>query len=208
MKDLILKIYELLAVMLPFIIVFAIIYYKKKRLGSKSAKGHNILVFVFAFYIFGVFFYTGTGTLYDILRMGIEIREEQINLTPFSNTINTVAYILNVLLFVPLGFLLPLVWAKTDRVLTIIVSGFSLSLLIEMFQLLNNRATDVDDLIMNVLGAVLGYLLFKLFVRLSKWGCKSLDDSNWEPLLYICVMLAGRFILFNEFGMAKILYGF
>ena len=60
---------------------------------------------------------------------------------------------------------------------------------------------------MNTLGALIGYLLYKLILeRLLKGKLQNL--SRLEPLFYILAMFAGRFFLYNELGLAKILYGF
>ena len=47
------------------------------------------------------------GTVYDLFTYGAEIRSEQINLLPFSRTIDGTAYGLNILLFLPFGLLSP-----------------------------------------------------------------------------------------------------
>ena len=74
----------------------------------------------------------------------------------------------NVLAFVPVGILVPLL-RPTDRRpwLTVLVVGSGLSLAIELGQLVgslmvgfNYRQADVDDLIVNTMGAGTGYALF------------------------------------------------
>ena len=60
----------------------------------------------FAIYIISVFYFTGTGTLYDILHYRFEITQK-LNFMPFSNEIDIVAYLQNILLFIPFGILLP-----------------------------------------------------------------------------------------------------
>lgn len=75
---------------------------------------------------------------------------------------------LNILLFVPLGFILPLLWKEFRSRRTMCFTGFLLSLGIELAQLLNYRISDVDDLIMNTLGAWLGYELLMLLSRSRK----------------------------------------
>lgn len=96
-----------------------------------------------------------------------------INLIPFWDITNGVrTYLinsgLNILLFVPLGFLLPLLWKEFRSRRTMCFTGFLLSLGIELAQLLNYRISDVDDLIMNTLGAWLGYELLMLLSRSRK----------------------------------------
>lgn len=69
----------------------------------------------------------------------------------------------NILLFSPIGFMLPLLWrSKYHSLFKTAVTGFGLSLLIECSQLFLLRATDVNDLIMNTIGAILGYLIYLL----------------------------------------------
>jgi glycopeptide antibiotics resistance protein len=72
---------------------------------------------------------------------------------------------LNVILFLPFGFLLPLIWPEFGRVKPILAAGFGLSLLVEVLQLFSLRLTDTEDLLANTLGALVGFLLFRLLGR-------------------------------------------
>ena len=67
--------------------------------------------------------------------------------------------VLNVVLFVPAGIFLPLLWKEFQRLRNTAVFGLVLSLGIEILQLFTFRLTDVDDLIMNTAGSMLGYLI-------------------------------------------------
>ena len=100
-----------------------------------------------------MFHLTGAGALSDALRYGIH-RPDQINLIPFSREIDRIAYFQNVLLFLPLGFLVPHISPRWSSFSGTAFTSFGFSLLIELSQLLNNRRTDVDDLILDTLGAV------------------------------------------------------
>ena len=71
---------------------------------------------------------------------------------------------LNILLFIPLGILLPILWGDHRSAKNILAWGFGLSLTIECLQLFTLRLTDVDDLLMNSLGAILGYYLSKVLL--------------------------------------------
>lgn len=208
MNDLLLKGYEYLTVILPFLITFAIlgIVYKHKKVPQ--TKGKFLVLSVFILYIFAVFYFTGVGTLFDLQRYGIQLNNGQINLLPFSKDIDIVAYSLNVLLFVPLGFFLPFIWPNIDKLKYTVLSGFSFSLLIEISQLFNNRRTDIDDLILNTLGTLIGYLLFRAFIRVTRRTVHPVTYFRYEPEIYILAIFLGHFLMFNEFGLAKILYGF
>lgn len=72
----------------------------------------------------------------------------------------------NLVMFVPLGFLLPRTFPRLDRLwktLAIVVLAVILVELVQLFTLLGS--CDVDDLILNTLGAALGYGLQKWFFQ-------------------------------------------
>jgi glycopeptide antibiotics resistance protein len=74
----------------------------------------------------------------------------------------------NVLMFVPLGFLLPLLGSRYRRFAMTAAVGVAASLGIELIQLAllltvtARRSVDVDDVMLNVTGACLGYLAWRL----------------------------------------------
>jgi VanZ family protein len=70
----------------------------------------------------------------------------------------------NVLLFAPLGFLLPLLVPAIRRWWQVLAVGAGISLLIELYQLTWPlvRNASVDDLLMNALGALLGFAALRL----------------------------------------------
>lgn len=71
----------------------------------------------------------------------------------------------NLALLAPLGFLLPLFWRHFHSAKHIILFAAGLSLSIELIQLAAGGVTSVDDLILNTVGAVIGFLLAKLVFR-------------------------------------------
>ena len=74
----------------------------------------------------------------------------------------------NVALFLPFGFLLPLLSPRLDRLWRTLGAGFALSAAIELSQLALRgvRRADVNDLLMNTLGAGLGFVAHRLATRL------------------------------------------
>lgn len=75
----------------------------------------------------------------------------------------------NIIGFMPFGFLLPFLFKSLLSFKKIILLTFCLSLGFEMLQLIFNLGSfDVDDLILNTLGGMLGYipvLLYKKYIR-------------------------------------------
>jgi glycopeptide antibiotics resistance protein len=72
----------------------------------------------------------------------------------------------NIAAFLPMGLLLPLLCKRLDRLRIIIVISGALSIFIEILQyILNRRVTDIDDVILNIIGGITGYIIYILSVR-------------------------------------------
>ena len=132
--------------------------------GHRPTKAQAVWKLLLALYLAAVYNVAGAPELpYIYPRLNI-------NLIPFWDITSGVpAYLinsgLNILLFIPLGFILPLLWKEFRSRRAMCFTGFLLSLGIELAQLLNYRISDVDDLIMNTLGTLVGFLLAKLIFR-------------------------------------------
>ena len=155
--------YVLVCVLISTVVVYAASRAVCRKKGLIRTRADWLELFVFAVYIAGVFYFTGTGTLYNIRQYGMGAGALQYSLVPFSaQSFDVTAYLLNIVLFLPLGFLLPLIWPNYNRFWRILIFGAALSLLIELSQLLNIRSTDIDDLLLNTLGAMAGYACLPL----------------------------------------------
>jgi glycopeptide antibiotics resistance protein len=75
----------------------------------------------------------------------------------------------NLALFLPLGFLLPLLAPRLDRFWRTVGIGFALSAAIELSQVAfpGVRRADVNDVALNTLGAALGFLAWRLAARVE-----------------------------------------
>lgn len=209
MNELIFIGYEALCTVIPAIALYFLLRRHRRAKGIPDARLGFWMILIMSVYAAGVFSVTGTGTVYHIKQYGLDKMATQYSLVPFAaKEFDVVSYLLNVVLFVPLGFLLPLIWENKNKLWKILLAGLSFSLLIELSQLLNLRNTDIDDLLLNTLGAVIGFVLFRLFSGVTKRGKRTQSAPPWEAPLYFCVMFAGHFLLYNEFGFAKMLYGF
>ena len=72
--------------------------------------------------------------------------------------------IMNVLMLAPLGFLIPIVTNKHP-----ILIGIGCSLFIEFAQLVSQRGYfEIDDIIHNSIGVIIGYFVWKLLMKLSQ----------------------------------------
>ena len=66
----------------------------------------------------------------------------------------------NIIMFIPLGFLLPNVFPKLSSLPRVLLATAGIIVAVEVIQLFTLVGScDIDDLILNVLGAGLGYLI-------------------------------------------------
>jgi VanZ family protein len=91
------------------------------------------------------------------LRPGSSIRA-YLDQPQFRDTVKQIGG--NILLGVPFGVLLPAVWPRARGLVRVTIVTASVMMLVELVQgaLVEGRAFDIDDVILNTLGAMLGYL--------------------------------------------------
>lgn len=75
----------------------------------------------------------------------------------------SMATLLNIILFIPFGFLSPIVFNKlqTSKIYGILI-GITFSIIIESLQTFTGRFVQLDDMLMNTLGTFIGYELWLL----------------------------------------------
>lgn len=140
--------------------------------GNGDSNLHFLACVVYTFLITGMVSAAGIPSVIDF---GFGINYFNFNFIPFAvNGVST--NVLNVIMFVPFGFMLPIMWNEFESFKKTVEAGFLFSLFIEITQMFNFRATDVDDLMMNTLGTVIGFgIYYILFVKIFK--NKSGNDS-------------------------------
>ena len=75
----------------------------------------------------------------------------------------------NVIGFLPFGFFLPILSRRLRNGVLVTMSGFGLSLLVESIQLIFKVGCfDVDDMILNTLGAALGYGIYAVCDKIRR----------------------------------------
>ena len=136
-----------------------------QRFRGERGWGRYVLSGLFVLYLCEMFDVVGIPAI-QYIRW-----EPNISLIPFSDETGWlgVQRVLNAVMFAPFGFLLPVLWCKCRKWKVTVLAGFLLSLTIEVLQMFCFRATDVDDLIMNTLGAGFGYFAAWLFFHI-KWA--------------------------------------
>jgi len=169
-------------------VILFVRYFQIKRLKKKTTLFHEIGLTVFFMVLTGLLsqtilpsVHTNEGTI--ILENG---NHQATNLEFFrviAETYNAIKYldlwqpflinfVGNIVMFIPIGFFPPLLWKKFNRGWKAIGLGFLLSLSIEILQLPQMRSSDVDDLWLNTLGAIIGFAVYKSLPKMIKDGFK------------------------------------
>jgi glycopeptide antibiotics resistance protein len=77
--------------------------------------------------------------------------------------------IYNIIAFMPLGFLLPLIWDRAKNWRVVLLGGLMVSLTFEVVQIITLLGTgDIDDVILNVMGTLIGYIVFLIVWKISR----------------------------------------
>ena len=128
------------------------------------------------------------------------------NATPFLYMFSDhTTSLLNVLLFLPLGIFLPVLWTRFRNIFRTVFCGLCISASIEFLQLFTYRATDVNDLITNSLGTFLGFCIGMLVIKLKPKLSHINSENAFLTILsaVFCIMfflqpfLVRAFLYFN-----------
>ena len=150
--------------------VLIIIYFWKFYKKWKE-KGRDVLVVNTTMYIYLSFvLYFTLMPIITSLPFIFNHPYTPMNLVPFIDVLNSrgdfVRQVgLNIIMTIPFGFLLPLIKKENTKLLKVAFYTFLLSLSIEILQPLINglRSSDITDLITNVLGGIIGYIMYLIF---------------------------------------------
>lgn len=164
----------------PILIIMEIIRYKKaKKINAKFLNPKEVLLIILSIYIMGLI----AVTLLPFYRHG-SIKPTA-NLVPVFNTVKDIStipanmksfmikfWIINILgnlfLLAPLAAIVPLSFKKFRNIKATVLLCLLVSISIELLQYLsmfcgNYRSVDIDDIILNTLGSIIGFGIFKLF---------------------------------------------
>ncbi len=145
-----------ISVMIGFYLLQKIVGKAKYRLSSKNNR-----IRFFLFYLFYVYCYLVIAITYLSRELGSRKGVSLKIFGTYSASPQSQAYMVeNVLMFIPFGILLPLLWKPFRFTTWCLCAGLLGSLTIEISQYLSQRGYfQVDDIILNVIGTMIGYVL-------------------------------------------------
>ncbi len=149
---------------------------------SKSARKKNIMKVVFLIYMIFLFLvvavkFTGNNLStvverWNIISSAKEAGERNLNLKPlttirpylkhFDKSYASMNILANLLLFVPVGFLIPIAYPERKRFLKTMSVCLAITVFIEIFQYITCLGfCDIDDVILNMAGSIAGFIVYK-----------------------------------------------
>lgn len=157
--------FGLAAVIIYSIAVIVINIYNTVK-GKASYSVARIIIKLCLFTLFGI--YASYAISLTLSGREAGSRSGYVNLIPFTTIITdgkiTRFAVENWLLFVPFGILVPMIWKNFRSFFRTGILGFFASILIEIVQLITKRGfLETDDIILNSIGALSGYLIFAYF---------------------------------------------
>ncbi|WP_262177153.1 VanZ family protein [Saccharococcus sp. Marseille-Q5394] len=172
-------------VAIPIYVIVRIIIIKIRK--QPFNKSHELLLAVFILYLVGLASQTiiprwsmgvdgNTGEFYFHVYMFDKL--SSVNMIPFRTIMNyfqaneyvsgwssvsLVNLLGNLFVFSPIGFFIPLLWSRMRSFGKIAFIGLGVTCFIEGTQYFIGRSTDIDDIILNTIGVVIGYFIFLIW---------------------------------------------
>lgn len=106
----------------------------------------------------------------------------------------------NILVFVPFGYFVS-GYVKASKVSHILLISFLCSLTVELVQLKIGRSFDIDDVILNVTGSVIGFLLFIGLTAIKKHLPRFFQTDLFYNILCILLLLSAIFYFAKIIGL-------
>lgn len=148
------------------IFVICVLKYLKKRLSNMKI----FLIGVITFYLILIFaitvFNRNSGISYHVSFIPFHSVYEYSNRDGVSYLLREDIY--NMIMFIPFGLLEGLIHGNKCKYSNVLIKGLSVSFGIELLQLLFSKGNcDIDDLIFNVIGCIVGFGIYKLIIRIK-----------------------------------------
>lgn len=156
-------------------IIFRVIFIKCRKIEFVPKR--EFLLFAFAVYF--VILISATvmpqwceSTINGVTHIEFVRNEPKFNFIPFRTILSfleltgensKINLLANVFLLFPFGLLFPVIWPAYKK--KTVIYGMLISVAIEVLQVIPGRSTDIDDVILNVLGCSIGYGITHFFLR-------------------------------------------
>lgn len=106
----------------------------------------------------------------------------------------------NIAIFVPFGYFVSR-YVNASKISHILLVGTITSLTVELVQLQIGRSFDVDDILLNVIGSIIGFLLFISISAIKKHLPKFFRSDMFYNILWLVILAALVFYFVEALGI-------
>ena len=158
-----------------------VIKYKKKFILYEE-----LLKLIFVVYILMFF---QIVTYQDVISYGNNfIPFKELTRYSFGSSLFYKNVIGNILLFMPYGFFVSY-YLRLDKKRMAFILIFIVSLSIECVQLVIGRCFDVDDILLNLVGGFVGYIIYKILERVTDKMSKSTISTILTSIIIVLIVI-------------------
>ena len=187
----------LFSIVLFTIRIFDIIVNKKEFVLYK-----DLITFTFLLYLF-LLFELVTSTDFESYSNNF-IPFKEIMRYDFNSGLFFKNVIGNVLLFVPFGYFINAL-LKSKRFNICFFLTFITSFSIEVIQMNIGRSFDIDDIILNVIGGMVGYLFYRFIYHIGDKVPSFLKKEWIYNILWIILVICGVLFLLDYYNILEVL---
>lgn len=155
---------------IALILLYSFVFFRKWKSKGKDILLINTLMYV---YLSFVLYFTLMPVITS-LPFILNHPYKHINMVPFVDVLTGRGdfmrqILLNVIMMVPFGFLFPMTQNPAVGFRRTVFFCFLICLGIELLQPLFTRSADITDLITNIIGGMVGYVLYIVFRPITSW---------------------------------------
>lgn len=110
----------------------------------------------------------------------------------------------NIILFIPFGYFINRILKNKSGLINILIT-FITSTSIECIQMYIGRSFDIDDIILNILGGYIGYIIYRLLNYINNVLPKCLKKEWIYDIVWIVLVSLGVLFLMNYYNLWEVL---
>ena len=194
---------EMLPMILLFIVTFSLFRFFELRKSNRRVYIYDeIISLLFILYIIVLFTFL-SKTEINVLH-GFNIMPfEEISRYKWGSKLFIYNVVGNVLVFIPFGLYFAYK-IKFTRIYPLLLSALGISTLVEFIQYYIGRSFDIDDIILNVLGAFIGYITFKILNWVHSKLPKLFHKEGLYNFIFIILIIILIIYIFSTMGVLKL----
>lgn len=192
LKDIIYNIWPMILIVTVILVSCRISYFIKSK--QKIILYEELLKYSFIIYVLSLFyvvtFQDVSWSTSNFIPFKEMFRYNIFSRLFFKNVIG------NMIMFLPYGFFISY-FIKIDKISSVAIISLILSLTIETTQLIIGRVFDVDDIMLNVIGGIFGYIIYRIFHKI-KDKLPPLLKNNYFYNIIVMTFISGILIYLSK----------